>query len=90
MSRSASRAPRFNDPGHYAAHVFSHAVGGGMSSRLFQDVRENRGLAYSIYSFDWAYADTGLFGFYAATSAKHIARTHAGRRSTAWPTRPRR
>jgi predicted Zn-dependent peptidase len=68
----AFEGPSFNDPGHYAAHVFSHAVGGGMSSRLFQDVRENRGLAYSIYSFDWAYADTGLFGFYAATSAKHV------------------
>ena len=63
--------PSFHDPGHYAAHVFSHAAGGGMSSRLFQDVRETRGLAYSIYSFDWAYADTGLFGFYAATSPKH-------------------
>jgi predicted Zn-dependent peptidase len=64
--------PSFNDPSHYAAHVFSHAVGGGMSSRLFQDVREARGLAYSIYSFDWAYADTGLFGFYAATAAKNV------------------
>ncbi|UDL96111.1 insulinase family protein [Lichenihabitans sp. PAMC28606] len=64
--------PSFNDPTHYAAHVFSHAAGGGMSSRLFQDVRENRGLAYSIYTFDWAYADTGLFGFYAATAPKHM------------------
>ncbi len=64
--------PSFYDPGHYAAHVFSHAAGGGMSSRLFQDVRENRGLAYSIYTFDWAYADTGLFGFYAATSASRL------------------
>ncbi len=63
----------FHDPRHYAAHVFSHAVGGGMSSRLFQTVREERGLAYAIHSFDWAYADTGLFGFYAATSARSVA-----------------
>ncbi len=68
----AFEGPSFHDAGHYAAHVFSHAVGGGMSSRLFQDVREARGLAYSIYSFDWAYADTGLFGFYAATAGKHV------------------
>lgn len=68
----AFEGPSFNDPGHYAAHVFSHAAGGGMSSRLFQEVREKRGLAYSIYSFDWAYADTGLFGFYAATAGKNL------------------
>ena len=63
----------FHDPANYAAHIFSHAVGGGMSSRLFQTVREERGLAYTINSFDWAYADTGLFGFYAATSASNVA-----------------
>ncbi len=68
----AFEGPSFHDPGHYAAHVFSHAAGGGMSSRLFQEVRERRGLAYSIYSFDWAYADTGLFGFYAATGGKNL------------------
>ena len=65
--------PSFHAPDHYAAHIFSHAVGGGMSSRLFQTVREERGLAYTINSFDWAYADTGVFGFYAATSARNIA-----------------
>ena len=63
----------FHDPRRYAAHVFSHAVGGGMSSRLFQEVREERGLAYAINSFDWTYADTGLFGFYAATGAGNVA-----------------
>jgi predicted Zn-dependent peptidase len=63
----------FHDPAHYAAHVFSHAAGGGMSSRLFQTVREERGLAYAIHSFDWTYEDTGLFGFYAATAASNIA-----------------
>ena len=58
---------------HYALQVFANAVGGGMSSRLFQEVREKRGLAYTIYSFNWAYCDTGLFGFYAATGARDVA-----------------
>lgn len=69
----AFEAYSFQDPRHYAAHIFSHALGGGMASRLFQTVREERGLAYSIYSFDWTYEDTGLFGFYAATSAAQVA-----------------
>ena len=69
----AFEAYSFRDPRHYAAHIFSHAVGGGMSSRLFQTVREDRGLAYAIHSFDWTYEDTGLFGFYAATSAAQVA-----------------
>ena len=55
---------------HDAAHVFAAATGGGMSSRLFQEVREKRGLAYSIYAFHWAYSDSGLFGFYAGAAAK--------------------
>jgi predicted Zn-dependent peptidase len=58
----------FHDDQEFALHVFANAVGGGMSSRLFQDVREERGLAYSIYSFHWPYLDTGMFGFYAATA----------------------
>ena len=63
----------FYDQANFAAHLFSSAVGGGMSSRLFQEVREKRGLAYSIYTFNWGYADTGLFGFYAACGASDIA-----------------
>ena len=59
-----------HDPAHDAAHVFAAAAGGGMSSRLFQEVREKRGLAYSIYSFHWAYSDAGLMGFYAGTSPR--------------------
>lgn len=59
-------------PDHYAIHIFANAVGGGMSSRLFQTVREERGLAYTIYAFHWGYADTGLFGFYAATSGDKL------------------
>ena len=63
----------YEHPDHYALQIFANAVGGGMSSRLFQEVREMRGLAYSIYTFHWAYSDTGLFGFYAATSASDVA-----------------
>ncbi len=55
---------------HDAAQVFATAVGGGMSSPLFQEVREKRGLAYAIHAFHWAFADTGLFGFYAGCAAK--------------------
>jgi predicted Zn-dependent peptidase len=53
------------DPRRYALGVFSAAVGGGMSSRLFQRIREERGLAYSVYTFTSGYADTGQFGVYA-------------------------
>ena len=60
-------------PDHDAAHVFASAAGGGMSSRLFQEVREKRGLAYSIYAFHWDYADTGLFGFYAGSAGRDAA-----------------
>ncbi|HUI20109.1 MAG TPA: pitrilysin family protein [Methylocella sp.] len=56
----------------YALQVFASAAGGGMSSRLFQEVREARGLAYSIHAFHWGYSDTGVFGFYAATSARDL------------------
>jgi predicted Zn-dependent peptidase len=62
----------FHAPDHYALSVFSNAVGGGMSSRLFQEVRETRGLAYSVYSFHWGYSDSGLFGIYAASGSKQI------------------
>jgi predicted Zn-dependent peptidase len=63
----------YTEPAHYALNVFANAVGGGMSSRLFQEVREKRGLAYAIYSFHWSYSDSGLFGFYAATGAAQVA-----------------
>ena len=66
-------SPSFLDIANYAAHIFASAVGGGMSSRLFQEVREERGLAYTIHSFNWSYRDTGLFGFYAAASARDVA-----------------
>ncbi len=55
------------DPDLYDLQVFTSALGGGMSSRLFQEVREIRGLCYSIHAFHMPYADTGLFGLYAGT-----------------------
>jgi predicted Zn-dependent peptidase len=53
------------DPRRFAVGVLSAALGGGMSSRLFQRIREERGLAYSVYSFSGGYADDGVFGVYA-------------------------
>jgi predicted Zn-dependent peptidase len=60
----------YGDPDYYAQGVFSTLLGGGMSSRLFQEVREKRGLAYSIYSFVSSYTDSGVFGIYAGTGEK--------------------
>ncbi len=59
----------YRDPDFHAVSVLSTLLGGGMSSRLFQEVREKRGLVYSIYSFPSSYSDTGLFGIYAGTGA---------------------
>ena len=53
----------------HSLQVFTNVLGGGMSSRLFQEVRESRGLCYSIYAFHAPYADTGMFGLYAGTDA---------------------
>jgi predicted Zn-dependent peptidase len=57
------------DPALYSMQMFTHALGGGMSSRLFQEAREKRGLCYSIYSFHAPYSDIGMFGLYAGTDA---------------------
>jgi predicted Zn-dependent peptidase len=54
-----------HDPTRFAIGVLSAALGGGMSSRLFQRIREQRGLAYSVYSFTGGFSDTGHFGVYA-------------------------
>lgn len=58
---------------HYAAQVLASTLGGGMSSRLFQEIREKRGLCYSVSAFHWGYADTGLFGIHAATGEDDVA-----------------
>jgi predicted Zn-dependent peptidase len=57
-----------DDPDRYALALVDIVLGGGMSSRLFQEVREERGLAYSVYSFRAAFADTGMLGVYAGTA----------------------
>ena len=57
----------------YASQVLSMILGGGMSSRLFQEVREKRGLCYSVYAFHWGFSDTGIFGIHAATGQSDIA-----------------
>ena len=59
----------YADPDFYAASLVSTALGGGMSSRLFQEVREKRGLVYSVYSFASPFSDGGVFGIYAGTGA---------------------
>ena len=68
----------FDGPGrmendYYAAHALSTVLGGGMSSRLFQEVREKRGLVYSIYSFYSGYRDSAQFGIYAGTGPDKLA-----------------
>ena len=55
------------DPALFSLQVFSNILGGGMSSRLFQEVREKRGLCYSVYTFHMPYSDTGFFGLYTGT-----------------------
>ncbi len=57
----------------YASQVLSMILGGGMSSRLFQEVREKRGLCYSVYAFHWGFSDTGIFGIHAATGQNNLA-----------------
>lgn len=59
-------------PERYAGYLLSTALGGGMSSRLFQEVRERRGRAYSVYSFLSSYRDAGYLGIYAGTSAEWV------------------
>lgn len=62
----------YQDDLFYAQTILSTILGGGMSSRLFQEVREKRGLVYTIYSFASSYTDSGLFGIYAGTGEKEV------------------
>lgn len=63
---------RRTDERRFALGVLNNALGGGMSSRLFQEVREKRGLAYSVYSYHAQYADAGLFGVYVGCLPKKV------------------
>jgi predicted Zn-dependent peptidase len=63
----------YNSNGFYAAQILASILGGGMSSRLFQEVREKRGLCYSVYAFHWAFADSGAFGISASTGEEDVA-----------------
>lgn len=60
----------FHAPDYYAVQVFANVLGGGSSSRLFQEVREKRGLCYSVYAYHSAYSDTGMFAVYAGTDPR--------------------
>ena len=66
-------APAQRDPDYFAARLFADIAGGGMSSRLFQQVREERGLAYSVYAALYPYADAGILSVYAATAQRQSA-----------------
>jgi predicted Zn-dependent peptidase len=66
-------APPQRDPDYFAARFFGDIVGGGMSSRLFQQVREERGLAYSVYASLHPYADAGILSVYLATARRQSA-----------------
>lgn len=68
----AFESPGYRDDAIYTAQVYSSVLGGGMSSRLFQEIRENRGLCYTIFAQTGAYADTGTMTVYAGTSAGQV------------------
>lgn len=67
--------PTVSEPRRYVYDVLWCALGGGSTSRLFQKIREDEGLAYSIYTFQSAYFTTGMFGVYAAVAPENFART---------------
>ena len=69
----AFESPGYRDDAIYTAQIYASALGGGMSSRLFQQIREHRGLCYTIFAQAGAYADTGMTTVYAGTSAEQVA-----------------
>lgn len=69
----AFESPGYRDDEVYVSQVYSLALGGGMSSRLFQEAREKRGLCYSIFAQAGAYADTGMLTIYSGTSGGDVA-----------------
>jgi predicted Zn-dependent peptidase len=68
----AFESPGYRDDAIYTAQIYASALGGGMSSRLFQEIREVRGLCYTIFAQAGAYADTGMTTIYAGTSAGQV------------------
>ncbi|MEC8580668.1 MAG: pitrilysin family protein [Pseudomonadota bacterium] len=68
----AFESPGYRDPAFYTAQIYTTALGGGMSSRLFQEIREKRGLCYTIFAQSGAYADTGMTTIYAGTSGEEV------------------
>ncbi|MBY0250401.1 MAG: insulinase family protein, partial [Methylobacterium organophilum] len=62
----------FRDERYYALHMFAQVLGGGLTSRLWQEVRETRGLAYEIQAFHWPFSDCGLFGIGAGTAGADL------------------
>ena len=69
----AFEGPGYLAPDFYAAQIFSSALGGGMSSRLFQKIREERGLCYTIFAQSGFHDDTGMLTIYAGTGAEDLA-----------------
>jgi predicted Zn-dependent peptidase len=65
------------DPDRYALTIVNQVLGGGMSSRLFQEIRETRGLAYSVFSYQTSFDDTGYLAIYAGTAPEHVPETLA-------------
>ena len=68
----AFEGPSYRDPRYYGTQVLTALLGGGTSSRLFQKVREDRGLCYAIDAFAWGYADSGLIGVHAGTGSEMV------------------
>jgi predicted Zn-dependent peptidase len=68
-----TRGLRAGDPRRFAFGIMNSVLGGGMSSRLFQEIREKRGLAYTAYAFGASYSDDGVFGMYAGVMPEKAA-----------------
>ncbi len=71
----SARGLSITDPRRYTCSLLNTILGGNMSSRLFQEIRERRGLAYSVYSFISSHVDTGMFGFYMGVDPKQAQET---------------
>jgi predicted Zn-dependent peptidase len=68
------KAPHLSSELRYAGAILNTIIGGNMSSRLFQEIREKRGLAYSVYSFISSFIDTGLLGIFVGTDPQEVNR----------------